>query len=85
MKILSSEIQTKEVLKNYTDIVLVPTMGNLHQGHISLVNKAKEVGKTIVSSIFVNPLQFGVNEDFDSYPRTLENDLIQLELSLIHI
>tara|TARA_X000000368_G_scaffold278784_1_gene221182 strand:- start:1675 stop:2487 length:813 start_codon:yes stop_codon:yes gene_type:complete len=79
MKILSSEIQAKEVLKNYTDIVLVPTMGNLHDGHISLVNKAKEIGKTIVSSIFINPLQFGVNEDFDSYPRTLENDLIQLE------
>ena len=66
MKILSSEIQAKEVLKNYTDIVLVPTMGNLHDGHISLVNKAKEIGKTIVSSIFINPLQFGVNEDFYS-------------------
>ena len=84
MKILSSEIQAKEVLKNYTDIVLVPTMGNLHDGHISLVNKAKEIGKTIVSSIFINPLQFGVNEDFDSYPRTLENDLIQLQSAGSH-
>jgi len=84
MKIISSEIQAKEILKNYTDIVLVPTMGNLHDGHISLVNKAKEIGKTIVSSIFINPLQFGVNEDFDSYPRTLENDLIQLESAGSH-
>ena len=63
MEIISSEIQAKEVLRNYNDIVLVPTMGNLHDGHISLVNKAKELGKTIVSSIFVNPLQFGFNED----------------------
>ena len=84
MEIISSETEAKEVLRNYNDIVLVPTMGNLHDGHISLVNKAKELGKTIVSSIFVNPLQFGFNEDFDSYPRTLENDLEQLERAGSH-
>ena len=50
----------------------------------SLECEAKEIGKTIVSSIFINPLQFGVNEDFDSYPRTLENDLIQLESAGSH-
>ena len=84
MEIISSEIQAKELLKNYNDIVLVPTMGNLHDGHISLVNKAKELGKTIVSSIFVNPLQFGINEDFNTYPRTLENDLEELEKAGSH-
>ena len=55
MEIISSEIQAKEVLRNCNHIVLVPTMGNLHDGHISLVNKAKEIGKTIVSSIFILP------------------------------
>ena len=90
MEIISSENQVRETLGNSNDIALVPTMGNLHAGHISLVRKAKELGKTIVASIYVNPLQFGINEDFDSYPRTLENDLEKLEkagthLSLIHI
>ena len=58
MEIISSEIQAKEVLRNYNDIVLVPTMGNLHDGHISLVNKSKEQRKTIVSSILVKPQHF---------------------------
>ena len=79
MEIISSENQVRETLGNSNDIALVPTMGNLHAGHISLVRKAKELGKTIVASIYVNPLQFGINEDFDSYPRTLENDLEKLE------
>jgi len=60
-------------------IAFVPTMGNLHAGHISLVRKARELGECVVASIFVNPLQFGPSEDFDKYPRTLEADTALLQ------
>jgi pantoate--beta-alanine ligase len=60
-------------------IAFVPTMGNLHEGHIELVRIAREKGSCVVVSIFVNPIQFGPNEDFDKYPRTLEADCSKLQ------
>lgn len=59
-------------------VALVPTMGNLHSGHLKLVKKARELADVVVVTIYVNPLQFGANEDLDNYPRTLTEDLAAL-------
>ncbi len=66
-------------------IGFVPTMGNLHEGHIALIHHAKRKADYLVCSIFVNPMQFGQNEDLDSYPRTLENDIAKLKDAGTHL
>lgn len=60
-------------------IGFVPTMGNLHEGHLQLVRLARQTCDVMVVSIFVNPLQFGLNEDWEQYPRTIENDMVKLQ------
>jgi pantoate--beta-alanine ligase len=76
MQIFSNLNEITHYLNNITQkIALVPTMGGLHAGHISLIELAKQHAEVVVVSIFVNPAQFGENEDFSQYPRTLEQDL----------
>lgn len=78
MKVVHSIDELRDQLRGQLRVAFVPTMGNLHAGHLALMKAARQHGDPVVASIFVNRLQFGPNEDFDSYPRTLESDLQKL-------
>ena len=75
VKVISSTLELIQERQNDKIVGFVPTMGNLHKGHISLLNQALSDFKNVYFSIFVNPKQFGPNEDFNRYPRTLEQDI----------
>jgi pantoate--beta-alanine ligase len=78
MQIARTIPELREILNGQGRVAFVPTMGNLHDGHLSLVEKARTLGDTTVASIFVNRLQFLPHEDFDTYPRTWESDCEKL-------
>ena len=79
----SSVTELRQYVHHWKDhhqsIAFIPTMGNLHAGHMSLIEKGQSLCDRSLCSIFVNPMQFGANEDFNHYPRTLDSDLAQLE------
>ena len=83
MLIISDIAELEEALRihrrEFKHISLVPTMGNLHEGHLKLVNRAGKISDFVCVSIFVNPLQFGPKEDYSAYPRTLDEDISKLE------
>jgi pantoate--beta-alanine ligase len=79
MEVIQSVDALRERLEQAGRVAFVPTMGNLHEGHLSLMRIARKHGDCVVASIFVNRLQFGPNEDFDRYPRTFEADRAKLE------
>ena len=78
MRIARTVAELRDALSGHRHPAFVPTMGNLHDGHIALIERAKPLGDVTVASIFVNRLQFLPHEDFDSYPRTWERDCEQL-------
>lgn len=78
MQTVHSVAELRALLADERRAALVPTMGNLHRGHLQLIRRARQLGGPVVASIFVNRLQFGAGEDFDRYPRTLAEDACAL-------
>jgi pantoate--beta-alanine ligase len=85
MKIVTSIEELRDQLRGQLRTAFVPTMGNLHEGHLSLMRLARMHGDPIVASIFVNRLQFGPNDDFDKYPRTFQSDVEKLEKEGVYV
>ena len=89
MKTVRQIVALRELLDGYRQdgetLAIVPTMGSLHKGHMTLVNLAREHADRVVTTIFVNPAQFGPHEDFDSYPRQFENDRRKLSRSGVDV
>lgn len=85
MKIVHTIEDLRAQLSGQTRAAFVPTMGNLHEGHLSLMRLARQHGDPVVASIFVNRLQFGPNEDFGKYPRTLQSDCEKLEREGVYV
>ncbi len=79
MKVVDNIQELRDQLQGQLRVAFVPTMGNLHEAHLSLMKMARQHGDPVVASIFVNRLQFGPNEDFDRYPRTLQDDIDKME------
>ena len=83
MQLIKTKTELREHLNAWRHdgkhVAIVPTMGNLHEGHISLVEMACELAEHVVVTVFVNPTQFGEGEDFDDYPRSLQHDMQQLD------
>ncbi len=79
MKVVHTIEELRDQLRGQLRVAFVPTMGNLHPAHLALMKMARQHGDPVVASIFVNPLQFGPDEDFSEYPRTLEDDIRKLE------
>lgn len=79
MKVVHTIEELRDQLRGQLRVSFVPTMGNLHAGHLALMKLARQHGDPVVASIFVNRLQFGPNEDFERYPRTLQDDIAKLE------
>lgn len=79
MKVVHTIEELRDQLRGQLRVSFVPTMGNLHEGHLALMKLARQHGDPVVASIFVNRLQFGPNEDFEKYPRTLQDDIAKLE------
>jgi pantoate--beta-alanine ligase len=85
MKIVTDIQELRDHLRGQNRASFVPTMGNLHEGHLSLMRIARQHGDPVIASIFVNRLQFGPHEDFDKYPRTLEEDASKLEKEGVYV